>query len=103
LPKKSDFKDVSHPKIKKIEDRLNNCPRKVLNFKTPRKVFMANQSVQQLDALVSLKQAAELAKLLLNGRSTSVGRVLLYRILIEIRRHNETNIGIPENNQRLQL
>jgi IS30 family transposase len=53
LPKKSDFKDVSNQKIKKIEDRLNNRPRKVLNFKTPREVFMANQSVPQLDALVN--------------------------------------------------
>jgi IS30 family transposase len=39
LPKKSDFVDVSHKKIKEIENKLNNRPRKVLKFKTPFEVF----------------------------------------------------------------
>ncbi|GHU15707.1 hypothetical protein FACS189449_13470 [Alphaproteobacteria bacterium] len=51
LPKKFDFKDVSDKKIREIENKLNDRPRKVLNFKTPREVFVANQMVAPLDAL----------------------------------------------------
>jgi IS30 family transposase len=42
LPKNFDFKDVSDEKIQEIEDKINNRPRKVLNFKTPLEVFLAN-------------------------------------------------------------
>jgi IS30 family transposase len=45
LPKKFDFKDVSDKKIREIENKLNDRPRKMLNFKTPREVFVANQIV----------------------------------------------------------
>jgi IS30 family transposase len=51
LPKNFDFKDVSDRKIKAIENKLNDRPRKVLNFKTPREVFVANQMASPLDAL----------------------------------------------------
>ncbi|GHT96499.1 hypothetical protein FACS1894122_14870 [Alphaproteobacteria bacterium] len=51
LPKKFDFKDVSDKKIREIENKLNDRPRKVLNFKTPREVFVANRIVSPLDAL----------------------------------------------------
>ncbi|GHT94759.1 hypothetical protein FACS1894122_11690 [Alphaproteobacteria bacterium] len=44
-------KDVSDKKIREIENKLNNRPRKVLNFKTPREVFVANRIVSLLDAL----------------------------------------------------
>lgn len=39
LPKKLDFKNVSHKVIRKIENRLNSRPRKALNFRTPFEVF----------------------------------------------------------------
>ncbi|GHT98724.1 hypothetical protein FACS1894126_4470 [Alphaproteobacteria bacterium] len=51
LPKKFDFKDVSDEKIQEIEDKINNRPRKVLNFKTPFEVFLANIKIPRNDAL----------------------------------------------------
>jgi IS30 family transposase len=51
LPKKFDFVDVSDKKIQEIEDKLNNRPRKVLGYKTPFEVFLANVEVSQNDAL----------------------------------------------------
>jgi len=39
LPKKTDFSIISEAVIKEIENRLNNRPRKCLNFKTPSEVF----------------------------------------------------------------
>ena len=41
LPKKSSLKEISLAQIKFIEDRLNNRPRKALNYKTPNEVFFA--------------------------------------------------------------
>lgn len=44
LPKKTDFKEVSKKDLALIENRLNNRPRKVLNYKTPAEVmFNLNQ------------------------------------------------------------
>jgi IS30 family transposase len=43
LPKKTDFATISQEQLKQIEDLLNNRPRKVLNYKTPKEVF--NKSV----------------------------------------------------------
>ena len=40
LPKKTDFTILSCGEIQKIEDRLNDRPRKVLGYRTPREVFM---------------------------------------------------------------
>jgi DHA1 family bicyclomycin/chloramphenicol resistance-like MFS transporter len=45
LPKKQDFQNVSHKKIREIENKLNNRPRKVLGYKTPFEVFFANELV----------------------------------------------------------
>jgi IS30 family transposase len=42
-PKKTDFTNLSDEKTKWIEDRLNDRPRKVLNFMTPREVFMGKR------------------------------------------------------------
>ncbi len=42
LPKKTDFAIISHNRIRKIENLLNNRPRKCLNYKTPSEVFNAN-------------------------------------------------------------
>jgi IS30 family transposase len=39
LPKKRDFSDVMDKKIREIERKLNNRPRKVLMYKTPLEVF----------------------------------------------------------------
>ncbi|MDX9960285.1 MAG: IS30 family transposase [Aliarcobacter sp.] len=41
LPKKTDFTKVEDGKIRFIQDRLNNRPRKVLAYKTPAEVFYA--------------------------------------------------------------
>jgi IS30 family transposase len=49
LPKKLDFKNVSHQK--KVEKTLNNRPRKELNFVTPIEVIMASCLVPQNYAL----------------------------------------------------
>lgn len=39
LPKKTDFRYVTHQTIRAISRRLNDRPRKCLNFKTPAEVF----------------------------------------------------------------
>ena len=44
LPKKTDFKQMSCAQLICLEQNLNNRPRKVLNFSTPKEVFCA-QSV----------------------------------------------------------
>ncbi len=38
-PKKTNFDGVSNTSIKRLERRLNNRPRKILNYQTPREVF----------------------------------------------------------------
>ena len=42
LPKKTDFAIISRNRIRKIENLLNNRPRKCLNYKTPSEVFNAS-------------------------------------------------------------
>lgn len=49
LPKKSSLKDVTHQQIQRIQDMLNNLPRKCLGFKTPTEAF--NQELSQIVAL----------------------------------------------------
>jgi IS30 family transposase len=39
IPKGTSFKDITPEYIKMIEDKLNNRPRKALNWKTPNEVF----------------------------------------------------------------
>ena len=39
IPKGTSFKDITKKHIKMIEDKLNNRPRKSLNWKTPNEVF----------------------------------------------------------------
>jgi IS30 family transposase len=39
FPKKSDFSKITPRQINKVEDRLNNRPRKTLSYKTPNEVF----------------------------------------------------------------
>ena len=38
-PKKTNFSKVSHQQLKKVEEQLNNRPRKCLGFKTPNEVY----------------------------------------------------------------
>ncbi len=39
FPKKSEFSKINDKQIKKVEERLNNRPRKTLGYKTPNEVF----------------------------------------------------------------
>lgn len=39
FPKGTDFTILTHEQVAEVERRLNNRPRKILNFKTPAKVF----------------------------------------------------------------
>lgn len=40
FPKKTDFTKLTQEQVKKVEDNLNNRPRKMLNFKTPNEEFL---------------------------------------------------------------
>ena len=42
LPKKTDINLINHKTINIIINKLNNRPRKLLDFKTPNEVFLAN-------------------------------------------------------------
>jgi transposase, IS30 family len=44
LPKSTDFTKVSDKTVQCIADKLNNRPRKILNYKTPIEVLMMHQS-----------------------------------------------------------
>jgi IS30 family transposase len=39
FPKKTDFDTITHEQVRRVEWRLNNRPRKCLNFRTPLEVF----------------------------------------------------------------
>ncbi|MCF6200457.1 MAG: IS30 family transposase [Hyphomicrobiaceae bacterium] len=39
FPKGTDFSKLTPGEVQKVEDKLNNRPRKILNYKTPREVF----------------------------------------------------------------
>jgi IS30 family transposase len=39
LPKKTDFAIITHDQVRKIENLINNRPRKCLNYQTPREVM----------------------------------------------------------------
>ena len=43
LPKKTDFTQVSDETVQRIAEKLNNRPRKVLNYKTPLEVLTMHQ------------------------------------------------------------
>lgn len=49
LPKSTDFREIPEEEITKIENLLNNRPRKILGYKTPKEVFtQAMKSDQQI-------------------------------------------------------
>ena len=39
FPKERDFRTITNEEINNVMDKLNNRPRKTLNFKTPNQVF----------------------------------------------------------------
>ena len=39
FPKQSEFSKITDKQIKKVEERLNQRPRKTLGYKTPNEVF----------------------------------------------------------------
>lgn len=43
IPKKYDFSRMTHAQLKSFENKLNNRPRKVLNFKTPAEIYFNEQ------------------------------------------------------------
>lgn len=45
LPKKLPFDDVTDAKVKRIQDKLNNRPKKILGFRTPLEVYNQLRSV----------------------------------------------------------
>ena len=51
LPKSTDFTRISDDEIQAIENRLNNRPRKVLQYKTPFEVFFAGLNTSSAVAL----------------------------------------------------
>ncbi len=42
IPKKSEFEKISRTEIIHIQNRLNNRPRKILEYKTPNEIFFNN-------------------------------------------------------------
>ena len=44
FPKKSNLLMLSNKEVQRVEDALNDRPRKVLGYKTPREVFLASQA-----------------------------------------------------------
>lgn len=42
FPKRKDLTDVTSRELRKVENLLNNRPRKILNFKTPAEMYFAN-------------------------------------------------------------
>jgi IS30 family transposase len=51
LPKKKNLREVSEETIRQIENKLNNRPRKSLQWKTPLQVFMANFETSKVSHL----------------------------------------------------
>ncbi len=42
FPKGTDFRDITHDEVRRVENRLNNRPRARLGFRTPTEVFFEN-------------------------------------------------------------
>jgi IS30 family transposase len=47
IPKKYDFSKMTSSQLKKYENKLNNRPRKVLNFKTPTEIYF-NEKIKRV-------------------------------------------------------
>ena len=44
FPKKTDFSDINEEQLKYVQNKLNNRPRKILNYKTPMEVINLNST-----------------------------------------------------------
>ena len=42
FPKRTDFNKVTAKQLKHVQDKLNNRPRKIINYKTPNEIFKLN-------------------------------------------------------------
>jgi IS30 family transposase len=49
FPKGTDFRDVTHDKVRRVENRLNDRPRHSLAFRTPAEVFFENHPPEGCD------------------------------------------------------
>jgi IS30 family transposase len=49
FPKGTDFRDISHDQVRRVETLLNGRPRKCLGFRTPNEVFFDNHIAQNCD------------------------------------------------------
>lgn len=48
FPKGTDFRDISHQEVRRVEKLLNNRPRACLGFRTPAKVFFEKNPSRRL-------------------------------------------------------
>lgn len=68
IPKGSDISKYSDEYIKEIEPKLNNRPRKNLNYKTPLEIMMENKQFKTLENFgIIIKQKTPVAGVLLEG------------------------------------
>lgn len=68
IPKGSDISRYTEEYIKKIEDKLNNRPRKCLNYKTPVEVMLENKQFKMLENFgIIIKQKTPVPSVLLEG------------------------------------
>jgi len=44
FPKGTNFKTITAKQLKRVQDKLNNRPRKVLNYKTPIEILIQNSA-----------------------------------------------------------
>lgn len=49
FPKGTDFRDISHHEVRRVEKRLNGRPRECLGFQTPEEVFFENYDASNCD------------------------------------------------------
>lgn len=49
FPKGTDFRDISHDKVRDVQNRLNNRPRACLGFRTPTEVFFEKNPPTRCD------------------------------------------------------
>lgn len=49
LPKGTDFRDISHAEVRRVEERINTRPRKCLDFRTPNEVFFEKTPPKSCD------------------------------------------------------
>lgn len=53
FPKKAEFDKITHWQIREVEQKLNNRPRKTLNYQTPNEVYFKEQEQLRKVALTT--------------------------------------------------